>query len=241
MAIRPIFIPTLHTPFFEKKDVSFKWHAGFSLSQKQKSLSSLHQNAKDLFNTRELLEISTKSPQQLGNKLSAFNLKAFVKDKSYDPDRQYSLETLFQTSKVFNNNMHCIDLLRMEELDIRKEIREREKRGLSHFAHDGDIWNLEPKGAFYNFLYIRSLLQIPHLFEALDEFDAFTDIAFNPNKSFNCQAESVSIFVGLNRAGLSPSEACSSQSNFLNLVYGISEEISEGNSNETANFLDNLN
>ena len=129
----------------------------------------------------------------------------------------------------------------MEELDIRKEIREREKIGLSHFAHDGDIWNLEPKGAFYNFLYIRSLLQIPHLFEALDEFDAFTDIAFNPNKSFNCQAESVSIFVGLNRAGLCPSEACSSQLNFLNLVYGISEEISEGNSNETANFLDNLN
>ena len=241
MAIRPIFIPTLHSPFFEKRDVSFKWHAGFSLSQKQKSLSSLHQNAKELFNIRELLEISTKSPQQLGNKLSAFNLRAFVKNKSYDSDRQYSLETLFQTSKVFNNNMHCIDLLRMEELDIRKEIREREKRGLSHFAHDGDIWNLEPKGAFYNFLYIRSLLQIPHLFEALEEFDAFSDIAFNPNKSFNCQAESVSIFVGLNRAGISPNKACCSQSNFLNLVYGISEEISEGNSNETANFLDNLN
>jgi type I restriction enzyme M protein len=237
MAIRPIFIPTLHSPFFEKRDVSFKWHAGFSLSQKQKSLSSLHRNAKELFNTRELLEISSKSPEQLGNKLSAFNLRACVKDKSYDSDRQYSLETLFQTSKVFNNNMHCIDLLRMEELDIRKEIREREKRGLSHFAHDGDIWNLEPKGAFYNFLYIRSLLQIPHLFEALDEFDAFTDIAFNPNKSFNCQAESVSIFVGLNRVGLSPSEACSSQSNFLNLVYGISEV----SSNETANFLDHLN
>ena len=236
MATRPIFIPSKIKPFFEKRDINFNWHAGFSLSQKQKSLKSLHQSAKQLYNIGNLLEVSTKSSQQIGSKLSAFNLKAFVKDSNYDLDKEYSLETVFQTSKVFNHALHCTDLLELEELDIRKQIREREKLGLSHFLHEKDMWSLEPKGAFYNFLYIRSLLQIPDLFEVLDEFDAFTDIAFNPNKSFNCQAEAVSIFIGLNRAGINPDTVCLSQAKFLDLVYGISDM----SSNETATFLDDL-
>lgn len=34
------------------------------------------------------------------------------------------------------------------------------------------------------------------------QFDTFTDIEFNPQKSINCQARTVAIFVTLNKYGL---------------------------------------
>jgi len=36
----------------------------------------------------------------------------------------------------------------------------------------------------------------------LDAYDTFTDIEFNPKRSFNCQARSCALFVALARKGL---------------------------------------
>ncbi|MDK2865169.1 MAG: hypothetical protein PWP37_1361 [Thermotogota bacterium] len=69
----------------------------------------------------------------------------------------------------------------------------------------GDRWPLEPKTAFYDWLYINALVQNPTVAEKLLEFDAFTDIEFNPERAYNCQAVSAAIYVYLRKAGILPS------------------------------------
>lgn len=50
------------------------------------------------------------------------------------------------------------------------------------------------------------------------EYDAFTDIAFNPQKSINCQAEAAAIYVSLKKQGLLE-EALKDKENFRKIVY----------------------
>ncbi len=54
---------------------SFEWYSGFAVSQKQKSIKSLHNAILKADVNAKPLEISTKSMEAIGIKLSAFNLK----------------------------------------------------------------------------------------------------------------------------------------------------------------------
>ena len=63
-------------------------------------------------------------------------------------------------------------------------------------------WELIPRTMFYDFLYISALMQDKKLAEEILKYDIFTDIEFNPQKSLNCQARSVAIFVSLHKRGL---------------------------------------
>ena len=81
MAIRPIFIPNLSGSLgAEEKSIDFRWHPGMAKSQKQKSIAELHSVAVELGYER-ILEISSKSENELGIKLSAFNLLITTKKK----------------------------------------------------------------------------------------------------------------------------------------------------------------
>ncbi|OOB77149.1 MAG: hypothetical protein BEN18_11160 [Epulopiscium sp. Nuni2H_MBin001] len=75
---------------------------------------------------------------------------------------------------------------------------------LAKFQYNKVDWELEPKTLFYDWLYINALsLDInKHLANKLLEYDAFTDIEFNPEKSINCQAYSAALYVSLFRRGL---------------------------------------
>jgi len=47
MAKRPIFLTSTNPNYlFEEKEINFKFFNGFSITQKAKSILSLHQNAK---------------------------------------------------------------------------------------------------------------------------------------------------------------------------------------------------
>ena len=48
-------------------------------------------------------------------------------------------------------------------------------------------------------LYINALAENSQLTEEIMEFDAFTDIEFNPNKSLNCQARAAALFVAMKK------------------------------------------
>ena len=48
------------------------------------------------------------------------------------------------------------------------------------------------------------------------EFDAFTDIEFNPNKSLNCQARAAALFVAMKKLGRL--EACREFQSFLTAI-----------------------
>ena len=55
-------------------------------------------------------------------------------------------------------------------------------------------FKLEPKTAFYDWLYIKALGNNKDLINEIRKFNIFSDIKFNPNKSLNCQARSLAIF-----------------------------------------------
>ncbi|MGK0235693.1 MAG: hypothetical protein ACI9EK_002233 [Psychroserpens sp.] len=197
MAKRPIFIPTNIFPYVEEKLVEFKWHSGFAVTQKQKSIYELHNTATDLKLCKTPLEISSKSEVDLGKNLSAFNLKVTLENK-----KQIALENVFQAAKVFQNGGPFNDLLYVSPLDAKRDIRLKESGDLISFKGKNKTWPLEPKTLFYDWIYINALHRNPELAEGLIKYDSFTDIEFNPSKSFNCQARSAGLFLGLQQANL---------------------------------------
>ena len=214
MAIRPIYIPKfLGEKFVETVMVEFRWFPGMSKTQKQKSIDSLHESAKEMVNVGDILEISSKSKSELGYELSAFNL--MIETVKY---RQvFSVESAFQSSKVFENGGPFIDLLNVSSREAKKDERIRNSGELKAFKFCGREWPLEPKTIFYDWLYINALNKNNDLKSNVSEFSAFTDIEFNPNKSINCQAYSAALYVSLQKRGLLE-EALLSEENYISIV-----------------------
>ena len=189
MANRPFFIPNDNKDELVKTElVEFKWFSGFAKVQKQKSISSFHENISKQFKYNKILEISTKSKDKLGVKLSAFNLKINFKNK------EYFLESLFQGSKVFSNEGPYIDIYKKESIDAKKD--ERIKRSdLKEFSFFGEKFTLDFD--FYSWLYFLALKQNKSLTSEMLQYQAFTDIEFNPEKSLNCQAYSAALYLSM--------------------------------------------
>jgi hypothetical protein len=73
---------------------------------------------------------------------------------------------------------------------------------LVHFLFENEIWKLEPKTAFYDWLYIHAVHRYATLSETITKYVGFTDIEFNPQKSINCQARSCALYASLKQRGL---------------------------------------
>ena len=69
---------------------------------------------------------------------------------------------------------------------------------------------------FYDWLYCSALEQNLPQAEALLDYEAFTDIEFNPDRSINCQAASAAIYVSLVKKDLI-TEAMKSCKNFIEI------------------------
>lgn len=196
MATRPIFIPGKPgEPLVRECDVAFAWAPGMSLSQARKRIAALHSAAQARFSGMRLLEISTKSPDPLGRSLSAFNLT--VKSDT----GRVPLECAYQASKCFAHGGPFRDLLTAEPRDAKGDERLRASGALLAFEWEGVRWPLQPMTAFYDFLYLTAVRQRVELFDQASSYDAFTDIAFNPEKSVGCQARSIALMVSLHRLG----------------------------------------
>lgn len=214
MAQRPIFHSVLQKPFYETVNVDFQFYPGFSVSQKQKSIISLHEEYSKLYPDSNLLEISSKSQSSLGVSLSAFNLNIKTSKRSF------SVECAFQGSKVFEKGGPYADLLDKSSREAKKDPRLRESGKLIAFKYFDIQYPLEPKDFFYNWIYINALNLNKELTEDVLKYDSFSDIEFNPEKSLNCQAKAVAIFVGLSKQNLC-AKALESPDNFLEIVYGV--------------------
>lgn len=212
MAKRPIFIPTIDSPEFVKtEEIEFKWVPGMAFSQKKKNVQSFHAAAKAQ-GIEPVLEISTKSQISLGEALSAFNLKVRIPALG-----QISVEAAFQGSKVFELGGPFKEYYNMTGREIRHDERLRNSGNLLRFNLAEDIWGLEPKTAFYDWLYLTALTQNESLGKQLLAFRGFTDIEFNPNKSINCQAYSAALFVALSKRDRL-NEAIASKEAFLGII-----------------------
>jgi len=214
MAKRPLFIPATEGPALVRtKSVEFQWFPGMSASQKQKSVDSLHADALKLPGIRKVLEVSSKSREELGVALSAFNLAL----DAVEHNRTFSVECAFQGSKVFEHGGPFVDIFDMTSREAKKDERLRSSGRLTGFRFFGVDWGLEPQTAFYDWLYISALKMRPDVIGQLLEYSAFTDIEFNPKRSINCQAYSVALYVSLHKRRLLE-EATSSKEAFLKTV-----------------------
>jgi hypothetical protein len=214
VAIRPIFIPTnSNNELYTELKVDFKYYNGFAAVQKSKSIISLHEMANEL-GYINLLEVSTKSSEKLGYKLSAFNL--MLETQNYG---SISIESAFQGSKVFENGGPYNDIYLIEPLDAKRDLRIKNSGNLVCFEFENITWDLEPKSAFYDWIYIKAIYpHIEYIKANLTKYDAFTDIEFNPKKSINCQARTCAILTSLINLNLID-KAMKSPENFISLVY----------------------
>jgi len=196
MAKRPIFIPISGFPYVEELFLEFEWVPGFAKSQAQKSISSLH-SAAARQGISPVLEISSKSSNPLGLSLSAFNLTLNV-----ETDKAISVECAFQGSKIFERGGPYNDLYFAQSKDAKTDYRIRTSGSIIRFSFCGEEFPIEPIRAFYDWLYITALWQNNSLSSRLMAYKGFSDIAFNPKKSWNCQAHSAALFVSLSQMGI---------------------------------------
>lgn len=212
MAERPVFVPGRRKNEADVYMTQFLWNSGLSAAQKRRNIDALHEAFRNRFPDRKILEISSKSMEPLGVALSAFNLRKFVPELG----TSVPLECVFQGGKVFSCAGPFPDLYTGTPKNAKGDPRLKSSGVLRSFRFDGQDFPLRPTTAFYDWLYINALLENPQLGEALLEYDAFTDIEFNPGKSLNCQAAAAALYVALARKGLL--EQCRDFSGFLELI-----------------------
>lgn len=158
-----------------------------------------------------LLEVSTKSEEKLGQRLSAFNLQIET------PIGNVSIESAYQGSKVFKNGGPYTDIYKMTSWDAKKDARIKNSGELAGFDFFGQRWPLIPKTAFYDWLYLSALKPHQEFLKRLFNYRGFTDIEFNPEKSINCQARTCALLVSLIKLD-ALNTALRSQSDFIAVV-----------------------
>ena len=176
---------------FHEEIVDYEFFPGFAPIQKKKNVKSLEDAIHTKHPGYRVLEVSTKSNNELGVALSAFNLKL----------DGLSIESIFQSSKVFLDGIQFDFLIDYQPREAKKYIKEHAKVPLKCFRYKGQEYPLSPASAFYDYIYIKALLQNTTLSNQLINYDAFTDVEFNFNKSINCQARTCSIFSHLMKSG----------------------------------------
>lgn len=195
-AKRPIFVPVLTGPLFvEEKVIEFEWFPGFAATQWQKSIASLHKAGVQR-GISPILEISSKSTESSGVKLSALNLRLLSPD-----GKDITVECAFQGSKVFTKDGPFTDLYYRTSRDAKTDERLRNSGDVIGFRYFDQDFPTQPTTAFYDWLYLHGLANNPELASRLCAYRGFTDIRFNPTKSLNCQAHSAALYVALEHRG----------------------------------------
>lgn len=198
MAKRPVFIAKETAPFYQMTEIKFEWNGGLAKVQKQKNITALHQEFLKKEPDKKVLEISSKSMQEYGEALSAFFLLKNVPEL----EKKVPVECVFQGAKTFAHGGPYKDLLDVSPREAKQDERLKNSGALICFTFENQMYPLIPRTVFYDYIYINALLENEKLAAAVLEYDAFTDIEFNPDRSLNCQAKAAACFVGLCRAGL---------------------------------------
>lgn len=212
---RPYFLPYKNGIGVEQETIDFKYYSGFSTSQKLKTIESFHHEILQKYKNLKVLEISTKSNEELGQKLSAFNLKSETINKKIP----FTVETAFQSSKVFENGGPYKDLLEKTSKEAKTDERLRTSGKIISFNFFNKDYPTEPKTLFYDWLYINVLEKNKDLHKALFQYNCFTDIEFNPAKSINCQAHAVALFISMKKNNID-FEKIKDINYFKTIIYG---------------------
>ena len=197
MASRPVFIPSIRKPYYNSVDVEFVYNKGLAPTQKIKNVLALHEAYEKAYPGKKILEISSKSQQEGGKELSAFNLMIYVPSLG----RSVTVECAYQGGKVFAAGGPYLDLLESTSREAKKDERLKTSGALKDFEFEGRRFGTNGTD-FYDYLYIKALTQNPELAATLMEYNGFTDIEFSPNKGRACQAAAAAKYVSLAKQGL---------------------------------------
>ena len=196
---RPVFMPRVNSDNLVKTDmVRFERHVGFASRQKKKSITDMHQVIRKKYGFNQVLELSSKSGNKLSFPLSPLSLKL----TDAQDGGQYSVENIYQASKVFEHGGPYLDLLTAPPRQAKKDERLTTSGELIGYNYFGMEWSLEPVTAFYDWLYVNALQQNPQLHEQVLQYQAFTDLEFNHKKSVHCAAYALAMFVALHKRDL---------------------------------------
>ena len=179
MAFRPYFY-TAHGKVHER-EAKFEWVPGLNVSRKKLNVRNLHAAI-----PMKTLEVSTKSDEALGVKLSAFSLMY---------SEGVKLESYYQASKVFMNGGPFRDISSLTPKEAKKDPRLQTSGEFIGFydADEDERWGRDEP--YYDYIYIKSAFNnlSDEELQELCSYDAFTDIEFNPKKSYNTQAKAVAV------------------------------------------------
>lgn len=223
MASRPIFLALAEADHLvSERSFNFHWSPGYSATQKKKNVVALHEAARSsgLF---PVLEVSTKSEEKLGQRLSAFSLR--IKTVL----GEMTIESAFQGSKVFAGGGPYTDLYGLDSRSAKKDERLKNSGQLVGFNFLGQEWPLEPKTAFYDWLYLTALSPHKEFLRILFKYKGFSDIEFNPEKSINCQARTCALLVSLIKLD-ALDDALTSQQRFISVIKSDSYKQPHSNS-----------
>ena len=208
MAKRKVFTYTNRK--CDNYEIEFYWHPGISSSQRKMSVKELHSEILVVNPNAKILEVSSVSEDALGVALSAFNLIT---------EFGVSVESIYQGSKVFTNGGPYQDLYSQPSGYAKKDERLTRSGQLIGFSLlEIDIPKKSVR-SFYNYLYVKALLQNQNLVAQLAEYNTFTDIMFNHEKGKSCQAEAVTFAKALIDHNL-VEQAMSNIEVFDKIVYG---------------------
>jgi hypothetical protein len=212
MVERPIFVAKPESrELVDEVFLHTIWRPAFAAAEKKENIKSLHKAAENA-GYRNILEVSTKSANKRGRHLSAFHLKVKTAQKGAVP-----LECVFQGSKVFEHGGPFVDLFKAQPREAKKDSRLKESGQLVAFRFEGIDWPLEPKTAFYDWLYVTSIYPHREWAVKLYAYGGFSDIEFDPTRSINCQARSIALFLSLMKRG-ELDEAVKSPPDFINIL-----------------------
>lgn len=121
--------------------------------------------------------------------------------------------------------------------EAKKDERLHTSGNVIAFRLENSEFSIRPTTFFYDWLYINAIYQNKKLADQLLDYTAFTDIAFNPAKSLNCQARSAALYVSLVQQGMLK-DALSSAESFLALVYDPVAEETIGTHTEQLSLFD---
>ena len=161
----------------------FAWTGGLNIKQRRKNVVALHESIRNVTG-ETALEVSTKGEEPRGVELSAFKLLY----------KGYHLENVFQASKKYSMVGTNPRLLSVSPQDAKFYGQALPDNTLEAFVLDGIEWPLEPKTAFYDFIYVSAVVENYGYDLDLSEYSWFTDIEFNPKTSINCQARALALY-----------------------------------------------
>ena len=193
MTTRPVYTPKLTRPFYQQEDVEFDWNSGTSPAQKQKNSALLQETWKKKHPGKTILEVSTKSTEEMGRRLSPFNMTLRLPSLR----KAFPVENVYQASKAFRHGGPYVDLLGVTPVEAKRDPRLRDSGELVFFELEKKKYPTEPVFLFYNWLYLITLLENPKEAAAIRDCDAYCDIEFNPDRQINCQARACAIYHSL--------------------------------------------